>query len=91
MKNKGKKKVAVEEGLSEVAQELKKSGFEVATLGANATAKGDTDTTQKADAVIVNGQNQEAVKTANEIQGKVINAKNLSPNQVKEEVKNKVK
>lgn len=92
MKNKGKKKIAVEKGLSNVAQELKKSGFEVATLGAEINAEGGTNTTlQDADAVVVNGKNEEAMKTANQTQNKVINAKNLSANQVKEKVKNKVK
>lgn len=93
MKKKGKKKkVAVEKGLSDVAQKLKKSGFEVATLGTKMKAKGKKeDKLKDTEAVVVKGKNQEVMKKANKTQNKVIDAKKSSPEQVKQKVEKKLK
>ncbi|AGB41903.1 Uncharacterized protein family (UPF0180) [Halobacteroides halobius DSM 5150] len=57
-RKKGKKgKVAVENGLSSVAKRLKKDGFEVATIGANANAGGAAGTNATGGATGANATN----------------------------------
>ncbi|OCL27358.1 hypothetical protein U472_07820 [Orenia metallireducens] len=78
-----KGKIAVEGSLSNIKEALKKDGFEVADLNNN--------TMQNVDAIVVTGADNNMMNMSN-IQSKaqIINAKGLSAEEVKSELKDRL-
>ncbi|TDX51531.1 YkuS family protein [Orenia marismortui] len=78
-----KRKIAVEDSLSNLAKELKKDGFEVATLNNN--------NLQNVDAVVLSGEDNNMMNMSDiQTKAQVINAKGLSAQELKERLNNQL-
>lgn len=78
-----KRKIAVEDSLTNVSQELERSGYEITNL--------NEQNFENADAIIVSGEDNNMMDMSDiKTKAPVINARGLSAFQVKDRVKNKL-
>ncbi|SJZ59206.1 YkuS family protein [Selenihalanaerobacter shriftii] len=78
-----KRRIAIEEGLTNVSQELQGSNYEIVNL--------DSNNLQSVDAVIVSGEDNNMMNMSDiKTKAQVINAHGLSATQVRDEIKNRL-